>query len=77
MRDRTVDPAALNDLLTERDMTMVKLSKLSKVSYSMIKYVMAGQSQFSDRTAAKIARALGVDVTAFSVPKASRTKDAA
>ncbi len=60
---------SLVKLAAARDLSMAGLARESGVSYSMIKYVLAGQSQFSDRTAHKIAMVLGCPVEAFSVPK--------
>lgn len=66
MKGRRTDPAALLDLLLERGMTLIDLARTAGVSYSLIRYVMAGERQFSDLTAHKVAQALGCPVEAFS-----------
>jgi transcriptional regulator with XRE-family HTH domain len=72
MHDRTIDIAALIAWRARRGMTMAELSRTSGVSYSLIKYVHAGERQFSDVTAHKIAVALGCTADDFSTPGRSR-----
>lgn len=77
MRWRTVVREDFTRCVAASGLTQRELAELAGVSRSMIKYVMAGNSQPSDRIAAKLATALGCDVNDFSVPKDEPTKDAA
>lgn len=64
---RRVDVARLVKLRAIRGLSMAELARQSGVSYSMIKYIHAGQKQPSNEIAEKIANAMGVAITAFSV----------
>jgi transcriptional regulator with XRE-family HTH domain len=64
---RRVDVARLVKLRARRGLSMAELARQSGVSYSMIKYIHAGQKQPSNEIAEKIAKALHVEITAFSV----------
>lgn len=68
---RRVDVAKLVALRADRGFSKAELARRSGVSYSMIKYVEAGDSQFSDVTATKIAKALGCTIADFSAPTES------
>lgn len=72
MLDRVIDVARLVELRATRGWTKAELARRSGVSYSMIKYVEAGERQFSDVTAVKIARALGCTPDDFSTSAAGR-----
>jgi transcriptional regulator with XRE-family HTH domain len=65
---RRVNVAKLVRLRAKRGLTMAELARRSGVSYSMIKYIHAGEKQPSDVLAEKIAKALGVHTEAFSDP---------
>lgn len=69
MHDRVIDVRALIAIRADRGMTMTELARKSGVSYSLIKYVHAGDRQFSDITALRVARALSCSPEAFSTPK--------
>lgn len=77
MHARIIDVDALVALRAERDMSMAELARRSGVSYSLIKYVHAGTFQLSDRTAYKVAVALGCRAEDFSRPKPGRREAAA
>lgn len=76
MRDRIIQPDKLRDLMGRREFTARDLAERSGVSLSHIKYVIGGQFQLSDRSAADVAAALGVKVTAFSRAKTTAEKTA-
>lgn len=67
MHLRRVDVARLVTLRARRGWSMAELARQSGVSYSMVKYIFAGERQPSDEIAEKIAKALHVQVGAFSV----------
>jgi transcriptional regulator with XRE-family HTH domain len=69
MYDRLVDVPKLVALRARRGWTMAELARQSGVSYSMIKYVHAGEKQFSDVTAIRVADALRCHPDDFSIPK--------
>lgn len=77
MHGRVVDVEALVRLRAQKQLTMAELARRSGVSYSLIKYVHAGDRQFSDVTAHRIARALGCAPEDFSTPKPSTGRAAA
>jgi transcriptional regulator with XRE-family HTH domain len=71
MYDSLVDVPRHVALRADRGWSKAELARRSGVSYSMIKYVESGVCQYSDVTAAKVARAFGCSVKDFSTPKAT------
>ena len=68
MHSRHTDGEALRRLIAERDLTHIALAKKAGVSYSHLKYVIAGERELSDRLAHRIARTLNVSVEEFTRP---------
>lgn len=74
MHEGPVDVPAFVALRAAAGMTMAELARRSGVSYSLIKYVQAGERQFSDVTALKIAHAMGCHPDDFTVSKVNRRR---